>query len=178
MAHDGLNMDIKFLPGVGPKRAELIGKELGISTVGELLRLYPFRHIDKSSFVRICDARPDMAYIQIKATVRRIDLYGNNSSAVTSDPASPVKYNMVKRMSVWVVDGSGEMEMVFFKGIKWMYEKLKPGAEFIFFGKPTVFGTRMNMVHPEVDAVPGEAPGAGQRPAQDRGSQTRQRHEF
>ena len=69
MAHDGLNMDIQFLPGVGPKRAELIGKELGISTVGELLRLYPFRYIDKSSFVRICDARPDMAYIQIKAKV-------------------------------------------------------------------------------------------------------------
>ena len=80
MAHDGLNMDIQFLPGVGPKRAELIGKELGISTVGELLRLYPFRYIDKSSFVRICDARPDMAYIQIKAKVIRTDLYGNTSA--------------------------------------------------------------------------------------------------
>ena len=72
MAHNGLNMDIQFLPGVGPKRAELIGKELGINTVGELLRLYPFRYIDKSSFVRIADARPDMAYIQIKATVTRV----------------------------------------------------------------------------------------------------------
>ena len=67
--------------------------------------------------------------------------------------AEGVKFNTVKRMSVWVSDGSGELEMVFFKGIKWMHEKLKPGLEFIFFGKPTVFGNRINIVHPEVDAV-------------------------
>ena len=153
MAQRNLDMEIQFLPGVGPKRAQLLDKELGIKTIGDLIRFYPFRYIDKSSFVSIRDARPDMAYIQIKATVRRIDLYGNNSSAVTSDPASPVKYNMVKRMSVWVEDGSGEMEMVFFKGIKWMHEKLRPGLPFIFFGKPVSFNGRINIVHPEVDTV-------------------------
>ena len=150
-----LNMDIQFLPGVGPKRAELLGKELGISTVGELLRLYPFRYIDKSTFVRIADARPDMAYIQIKAKVIRTELYGKSSSSVSPAPEGP-KFNMVQRMSVWVGDGSGEMEMVFFKGIKWMYERLKPGAEFIFFGKPASFNGRMNIVHPEVDATSGK----------------------
>ena len=155
MAHEGLNMDIQFLPGVGPKRAELLGKELGISTVGELLRLYPFRYIDKSTFVRIADARPDMAYIQIKAKVIRTELYGKSSSSVSPAPEGP-KFNMVQRMSVWVGDGSGEMEMVFFKGIKWMYERLKPGAEFIFFGKPAAFNGRMNIVHPEVDATSGK----------------------
>ena len=148
-------MDIQFLPGVGPKRAELLGKELGISTVGELLRLYPFRYIDKSTFVRIADARPDMAYIQIKAKVIRTELYGKSSSSVSPAPEGP-KFNMVQRMSVWVGDGSGEMEMVFFKGIKWMYERLKPGAEFIFFGKPAAFNGRMNIVHPEVDATSGK----------------------
>ena len=148
-------MDIQFLPGVGPKRAELLGKELGISTVGELLRLYPFRYIDKSTFVRIADARPDMAYIQIKAKVIRTELYGKSSSSVSPAPEGP-KFNMVQRMSVWVGDGSGEMEMVFFKGIKWMYERLKPGAEFIFFGKPATFNGRMNIVHPEVDATSGK----------------------
>ena len=155
MAHEGLNMDIQFLPGVGPKRAELLGKELGISTVGELLRLYPFRYIDKSTFVRIADARPDMAYIQIKAKVIRTELYGKSSSSVSPAPEGP-KFNMVQRMSVWVGDGSGGMEMVFFKGIKWMYERLKPGAEFIFFGKPAAFNGRMNIVHPEVDATSGK----------------------
>ena len=154
MAHDGLNMDIQYLPGVGPKRAELLGKELGISTVGELLRLYPFRHIDKSSFVRIADARPDMAYIQIKARVVRVDLYGNPSSGAIQ-ASDNLKFNTIRRMSVWVSDGSGELEMVFFKGIKWMYERLKPEAEFIFFGKPAAFNGRINIVHPEVDPVAG-----------------------
>ena len=128
-------MDIMYLPGVGPKRAELLRKELNVSTVGELLRLYPFRYIDKSRFIRICDARPDMAYIQIRATVVRVELHDS------------------KRMSVWISDGSGEMEAVFFKGIKWMHERLQPGSEWIFFGKPQTFNGRINMVHPEVDPV-------------------------
>jgi len=138
-------MDIQFLPGVGPKRAALLQKELAVGTIGELLRLYPFRYIDKSSFVRIAEARPDMAYIQIRAMVMRVDVIEK------------------KRLSVWVSDGSGEMELVFFKGVKWMYEKLKPGLEFIFFGKPAAFNGRINMVHPEVDAAPtdGNAAGAG-----------------
>lgn len=156
MAQRNLDMEIQFLPGVGPKRAQLLAKELDIKTIGDLIRLYPFRYIDKSSFIRICDARPDMAYIQIKARVRRIDLYGNNSSTMSEDPSSPLKYNMVRRMSVWVEDGSGDMEMVFFKGIKWMHEKLKPGVTFIFFGKPSAFNGKINIVHPEVDAVDSE----------------------
>ena len=142
-------MEIQFLPGVGPKRAELLRKELAVETVGDLLRLYPFRYIDKSTIVRICDARPDMAYLQVRAKVLRVDLYG--AQGVSAE--STVKFNTIRRMSVWVGDGSGEMEMVFFKGIKWMYEKLKPGAEFVFFGKSTAFNGKINMVHPEVDAA-------------------------
>ena len=152
MAQSQLNMEIQFLPGVGPKRASLLDKELNIKTIGDLLRLYPFRYIDKSSFTRICDARPDMAYVQIRAKVLRIDLHGTAHQPM-GEAAGPVKFNTVKRMSVWVSDGYGEMEMVFFKGIKWMHERLKPGLEFIFFGKPATFGSKINIVHPEVDAV-------------------------
>jgi ATP-dependent DNA helicase RecG len=137
-------MDIKYLPGVGPKRAELLQKELGASTVGELLRVYPFRYIDKSGFVLIADARPDMAYIQLRASVLRVELFANEGTS----------RQVVKRMSVWIGDGSGEMEVIFFKGIKWMHERLKPGTEWIFFGKPQTFNGRINMVHPEVDPVP------------------------
>ena len=133
-------MEVQFLPGVGPKRAELLRKELEVNTVGELLRVFPFRYIDRSSFVRIADARPDMAFVQLRARVQRVDVHDG------------------KRMSVWISDGSGEMEMVFFKGIKWMHEKLKPGSEFIFFGKPTAFNGRLNIVHPEVDNVPSGSP--------------------
>ena len=148
-------MEIQFLPGVGPKRAELLRKELAVSTVGDLLRLYPFRYIDKTSITRICDARPDMAYLQVRARVRRIDLYGAKG---IMDQGDALKFNTIKRMSVWVDDGTGEMEMVFFKGIKWMHERLKPGTEFIFFGKPAAFNGRINMVHPEVDAAPARSP--------------------
>ena len=153
MAQRNIDTEIQFLPGVGPKRAQLLDKELGIKTIGDLIRFYPFRYIDKSSFVRICDARADMAYIQIKATVRRIDLYGNSSASMAQDQSAPVKYNTVKRMSVWVADETGEMEMVFFKGIKWMHEKLRPGTPFVFFGKPVSFNGRVNIVHPEVDNI-------------------------
>ena len=155
MAQGNLNMEIQFLPGVGPKRASLLQKELGIKTLEDLLRLYPFRYIDKTSFTRICDARPDMAYVQIRAKVLRVDLFGAGQQTMAQS-GGDLKFNTVKRMSVWVGDGSGEMEMVFFKGIKWMHEKLKPGLEFIFFGKPSVFGSKINIVHPEVDAVTAE----------------------
>ena len=152
MGRVGSDMEVQFLPGVGPKRAELLRKELEVSTVGELLRVFPFRYIDRSSFVRIADARPDMAFVQMRARVQRVDVHDG------------------KRMSVWISDGSGEMEMVFFKGIKWMHEKLKPGSEFIFFGKPTAFNGRLNIVHPEVDNVPTGGSqlgqGAGSQPAQ------------
>ncbi len=194
MEKSALEMDIQFLPGVGPKRADLLRKELGVGTVGELLRLYPFRYIDRSSMMRIADARPDMAHVQFRARVVRVDLFGNGPAAAWSGvngagivvptgggsaegvtgaagrvtgaageaAGKAVKFNTVKRMSVWVSDGSGEMELVFFKGIKWMYERLKSGSEWVFFGKPTAFNGRMNIVHPEVDAVPaGAAAGAG-----------------
>ena len=155
-------MEIQFLPGVGPKRAELFKKELGVETVGDLLKSYPFRYIDKSSIVKIADARPDMAYLQVKAKVKRVDLIG---SAKAGDPtpmdANNLKFNTIKRMSVWVSDSSGEMEMVFFKGIKWMYERLKPGSEFVFFGKPTAFGGKINMVHPEVDSASANSSSSG-----------------
>ena len=154
MAQNGLDTDIQFLPGVGPKRAELLRKELSVSTIGELVRLYPFRYIDKSSFVRIADARPDMAYVQIRARVSHVELYGGASSKEAVSYSDNLKFNTVRRMSVWVSDGTGEMEMVFFKGIKWMYDRLKPGLEFVFFGKPAAFNGRINVVHPEVDPAP------------------------
>ena len=169
-------MDIQFLPGVGPKRAELLRKELGVGTVGELLRLYPFRYIDRSSFMRIADARSDMAFVQFRARVLRVDLYGrggddgragsmdmSSAGGAMSAKEKALKFNTVKRMSVWVGDGSGEMELVFFKGIKWMYERLTTGSEWVFFGKPAAFNGRLNIVHPEVDAVPAGAGVSGGR---------------
>ena len=141
-------MGIQYLHGVGPKRAQLLEKELGIRTVGDLVRFYPFRYIDRSGFQSIASLRPDLSYVQIRARVTKAIVYSK-----TGDPfPGEIKYNLAQRLSVMVEDGTGSIEVVFFKGIKWMHERLRPGCEFVFFGKPSVFGTRINLVHPEVDA--------------------------
>ncbi|MBR6212678.1 MAG: ATP-dependent DNA helicase RecG [Bacteroidales bacterium] len=164
-----LNSDIQYLPGVGPKRAMLLKKELGIETFSDLIHLYPFRYIDRSSIQRISDITPDVAHVQVMARVVRSTLYGPGSSVfvqrsqagteVDNCPADKngvktLRFNAVKRLSVIVADSTGEMEMVFFKGIKWNWERLTPGSMFVFFGKPQVFGKRLNIVHPEVDNPP------------------------
>ena len=126
-------MDIQYLPGVGPRRAALLKSELEVSTVGDLVRLYPFRYIDRSTLARIADITPGAAFVQFIARVKEVTM------------PTP------KRLSAIVADDSGEIELVFFKGIKWMQAKLVPGEVFLFFGKPAVFNGKMNMVHPEVD---------------------------
>ncbi len=142
--------DIKYLPGVGPKRAELLKKEFDIATPEDLIRIYPFRYIDRTGFQRIADLRPDLAYVQILGQVVSATLLGPSGALV--DPTPPIKFQAVKRLSVMVSDGSGTLEVVFFKGIRWNWQRLRPGERFVFFGKPSVFNDRINLVHPEVDA--------------------------
>ena len=202
MERSALESDIQYLPGVGPKRAELLRKELGINTFGDLIRLYPFRYIDRSSIVPVREIRADMAFIQIRAKVIARELYGATGLVSSDVPGSAagstgigmtddgrvheacsgdavkgkkpesgneIRFNTVKRMRVTVEDGSGRIELVFFKGIKWMYGKLEPGREFIFFGKPTVFNGLVNMVHPEVDNLSEDG---GSRMEKGRGAET------
>ena len=151
--------EIQYLPGVGPKRAEALKSEFGVKYASDLLRIYPFRYIDRTSFVRIADVSGDSAYIQILASVRKITLFGAKGEISQEDP-STLKFNTVKRMGVRVSDGTGEMEMTFFRGIKWMLEKLSGGGTFIFFGKPNEYNGRFSIVHPEVDR-PDECSAAG-----------------
>ena len=145
-----LDSDIQYLSGVGPKRAALLKSELGIATIGDLLRIYPFRYIDRSRIYRIAEIGGD-AFVQVKARVVSRTLYGPQSSVVPAD-GPKILWNAVKRLSVIVEDSSGQMEMVFFKGIRWNWQRMVPGSVFVFFGKPSEFNGRFNMVHPEVDA--------------------------
>ena len=156
MEKNALDTDIQFLSGVGPKRALLLKKELNVNTIGDLLKIYPFRYIDRSRIIPISSATPDMAYIQIRAKVEEIHLFGSKGSIETED----IRFNTVKRMSVKLTDGSGYMEAVFFKGIKWVHSRLRIGEEYVFFGKPSIFQGRLNMVHPEVDVVRPEQKGS------------------
>ena len=145
-----LDTNIQYLAGVGPKRAELLKRELGVETLYDLIQLYPHRYVDRSGITLIADARPDTAWLQIRARVISRTLYGPSGSIVSQD-TSPIHFGACRRMSVIVDDGSGTMELVFFKGIKWNYGRLAPGSVFVFFGKPQEFNGRLNMVHPEVD---------------------------
>ena len=182
-----LNSSIQYLSGVGPKRAELLQRELGISTLSDLIHLYPFRYVDRSNVVRIADISSDAASVQVAGKVVRVTLYGPGSTilyqtgyaadgtlvttqaqvktvvngAAGSSSSAQLKFNAAKRLSVIISDGSGQMEMVFFKGIKWNFQRLVPGASFLFFGKPQEFGGRYNMVHPEVDPQQGGAVPSG-----------------
>lgn len=171
--------EIQYLPGVGPKRAEALMSEFGVRYASELLRIYPFRYIDRTSFVRIADVKGESAYIQILASVRRITLFGAKGE-IAQENLKELKFNTVKRMSVWVTDGSGEMEMTFFRGIKWMFGKLSEDGTFIFFGKPSEYNGRFSIVHPEVDRpekqttaviLPGGVPAVGDSDARTSRSQ-------
>ena len=146
-----LNTEIQYLGGVGPKRAALLRSELGVETFGDLLHVYPFRYIDRSRIVPIRDVTGELAYVQVQGTVVSRTLLGQ-AGEMPSTPDAHVPLHKAKRLSVIVDDGSGRMEMVFFKGIKWNYERMAPGKSFVFFGKPSVFNGKLNMVHPEVDA--------------------------
>ena len=144
-----METDIQYLPGVGPRRAALLRSELEVATVGDLVRLYPFRYIDRSSVQKIADLRPDQSYVQVVATILKVRLFAKNGAEL---PADKLKYNVVNRLSAIIGDDSGEMEVVFFKGVKYMHGRLLPGHTFLFFGKPQAFNGRINMVHPEFDA--------------------------
>ena len=121
MPSNTLDTDIQFLPGVGPKRAALFKGELNIHTAGELLRFYPHRYVDRSRIVPIAGISPDMAYVQVRAEVVEIEFFGKTGVVELEGTA----FNAVKRMRVIVKDDSGLLEIVFFKGIKWMAGKLK-----------------------------------------------------
>lgn len=150
-----LKPEIQFLKGVGPKRALLLESELGIKTVNDLIRTYPYKYIDRSTIIPIADIRTDSAYIQVRARVVSATVLDKSGNAVDHSDA---KFNAVSRLSVMIADESAQMELVFFKGIKYMLAKLQPGKTFIFFGKPSFYNGWMNMVHPEVDDVVSSQP--------------------
>ena len=139
---DYLDTPIEFLKGVGPKRAELLRKELDIHSFRDLLTFYPFRYIDRSRFYTIREVRDQMPYVQIRGYISDIRLHGKHRTT---------------RMTAVLSDSTGQMELVWFRGFKWLKDRFKPGVEYIVFGKPALFGKKFNIAHPEVEPV---TPGA------------------
>lgn len=106
-----LESDIKFLSGVGPRRATLLEKELNIKTFGDMLYFFPFRYIDRSRIYTISEIEPSMSYIQLRGKISRITLLGEKGPA--------------KRLVATLTDPTGAIDLVFFQGIKWTKERLK-----------------------------------------------------
>ncbi len=128
---------IEFLKGVGPQRAELLRSELGVRTVGDLVRHYPFRHIDRSKFYPISEVDPNAALVQIKGKFMRLDSIGAKRAT---------------RMVGAFQDGQGNiMEVVWFRSITWIKQTIKPGVEYVLFGKPSIFNGKLQMTHPEIE---------------------------
>ena len=129
---------ITYLPGVGSKRAEILQKEVGISSFEDLLFYFPYKYIDRSRFYTVSEVNGNMPFIQLKGKITLFDTLGEGTA---------------KRLIGKFSDGTGVIDLVWFKGIAYVKGKIKTDTEYIVFGKPTLFGSTCNIVHPDIDTI-------------------------
>ncbi len=140
--------DIKFLHGVGPKRAEMLAKQLDIRSYYDLLYYFPFRYVDKSKIHRICDIEGEMPYIQLKGRFLSFTVNGEGAR---------------RRLNALFSDGTGTIEVVWFNRVKQIQESYHTGVEYVIFGKPTEFNRHYSISHPEVEPYRPDTPQQGFR---------------
>ncbi len=131
-----LDRPIEYVKGVGPLRGDLFKKELEIFCVADLLNHYPFRYVDRTKFTSIKEIKDDSQYVQLRGKLTIVGEAGSKFS---------------KRLIGNLKDDSGSIELVWFKGIRWILKSLSSGSEYIVYGKPSYFNGKLNLVHPEVD---------------------------
>ena len=135
-------LDIKYLHGVGPKRAELLAQELGIRSYYDLLYYFPFRYVDRSKIHKISELRQlseggEMPYLQLKGQFAAFAAHGEGAK---------------RRLNALFFDGTGSIDVVWFNKVKYIQENLHTGIDYIIFGKPALYNSRFSITHPEVDA--------------------------
>ncbi len=131
-----LDQEIKFLPGVGPKRAELLYKELKLKTFRDLIYYYPYKYIDRTKFYSVSEIHAQMPYIQLKGKIRAMETVGIGSK---------------QRLSAKFYDETGSVELIWFRAVKWQKDNLKLNKIYTVFGKPTSFGGKISIVHPDME---------------------------
>lgn len=134
---DFLDQDIKFLPGVGPVRAELLKKELNIELFRDLIYYFPYKYVDRTKFYKISEVQGQMPHIQVKGKIHSMEVVGAGSK---------------QRLTAVFRDETGSLELVWFQGVKWQKEHLKLNTTYTIFGKPNEFNGSINVVHPEIEA--------------------------
>ncbi len=155
-----LDSNIEYLKGVGPHRAEVLKKELGIFTCRDLLFHFPFRYIDRTKFHRIRDIHNEGEQVQIRGTLRRLETLGEGRA---------------RRLVGSIRDETGMMELVWFQAVQWLEKSLQVGKEYIVFGRVNEFNGRFNITHPEMEeaavVIPAENE-AAPKPVAPTGSRT------
>ena len=136
---DNLKSDIKYVTGVGEARARLLDKELGIRTVGDLLDHFPFRYIDRTRIYRISEITDDApTLVQLRARVTGTAYAGTGRK---------------RRFTAFVQDATGQAELVWFQGIKWIEKRVEVGREYLVFGRPSFYRGQLSMAHPELETM-------------------------
>lgn len=130
------------MPGVGPKKAEILNKEINVFTVGDLLRWYPYRYIDRSRIYYIHEIDNSMAYIQLKGRITAFELFGEGRA---------------RRLVAHFTDGTGFIDLVWFQGVRYIEGKYKLNQEYVVFGKPAMFNGKWNIAHPDLDPFMNES---------------------
>jgi len=131
-----LNKPVEYLKGVGPSRAEVLKKELGIAVYGDLIEHYPYRYIDRSKIYQVRDLRQISHPVQLKGVISNVQ---------------EIRQKRGRRLTALFTDDSGGLELVWFKGVKWIKDSLRPGQEYVIFGKATVYRGKINLAHPEIE---------------------------
>ena len=131
-----LKTDITYLPGVGPQRARLLKEQMQITTFGDLLTFYPFKHIDRSRLYYIHELTPDMPFVQLRGQILSYEEEG---------------FGRKRRLVGHFSDGHGVVDLVWFNGISYVQKQYKLNTTYIVFGRPTVFNGRYNIGHPDID---------------------------
>jgi ATP-dependent DNA helicase RecG len=129
---------LEFLKGVGPQRAALLQKELKLFTFGDLIQHYPFRYEDRTRFYRISEVNELMPFVQMKGKISDVELIGDKFK---------------RRLVAYLSDDTGELELVWFQGINWAMQKLKPNVDYVVFGKPSRYGSKLSIAHPEIELL-------------------------
>lgn len=131
----GLSTELKFLKGIGPKRAELLQKELGLLTFADLITHFPYRYEDRTRIYKIAELSGNEDIIQLRGRISGFRTAGHGRKT---------------RLMADFSDGTGSIELIWFKGVNWVLNKLKAGQEYVLFGKPGLFGKKVNIAHPEL----------------------------
>jgi len=131
-----LDQEIKYLKGVGPKRAELLARELNILTCRDLLYFFPYKYIDRSKFYAIKEIDTAQAFIQVKGKINAFRLEGQRHK---------------QRLVAIFSDGTGTLELVWFKGLQWITSNYQLNTEYIAFGRPAIYNNRLSIAHPELE---------------------------